>query len=384
MQFFKTPHIRFMKYKYIALAVTVLIVLAGVINIVFGKGLKLGVDFGEGTLIRVMFKSPVSVGDIRSELGRVGLGNSVIQETGKGGREFQIRTMEVVSTKDAAELESHESQANQVISALRGSDGETERAAGLMDLNGVDRRTLAALLETQFPGQGEGLADKIVSHRNSTGIYSDFAQLSAAGVGPEVISFLQGKTYLGKLTVRSRETVGPQVGKDLRRRATQAIIWSLIGMLVYIALRFKLANGVAAIFTLTQDVLITVTVFSFTNREINLPIIAGLLTIVGFSINDTIVIFDRIRENQKTLRKMPLEDIMNLSLNQMLGRTFITSGTVFLTVLALFFFGGKVINDFAFVMLVGTIEGVYSTVYLSCPVVLFWQHLFKPKKGTRR
>jgi len=384
MRLFKTPSIRFMKYKYIALGITILIILAGALNIVFGKGLKLGVDFGEGTLIRVMFKAPVSVGDIRNLLGEVGLGNSVIQEAGKEGREFQIRTMEVISTKEGPELESHEKQANAVISALRGDDGQTERAAGQMDLNGVDRRTLAALLETQFPGQGEGLADKIIGRRTTTGIYSEFAQLSEAGVGPDVVSFLQGKTYLGKLTILSRETVGPQVGKDLRSRATRAIIWSLIGMLAYIAFRFRLANGVAAIFTLTQDVLITLTVYSFTNREINLPIIAGLLTIVGFSINDTIVIFDRIRENQKNLRKMPLEEVMNLSLNQMLSRTFITSGTVLLTVLALFFFGGKVINDFAFVMLVGTIEGVYSTVYLSCPFVLFWQKLFKPKKGSRR
>ena len=384
MRLFKTPHIRFLKYKYIALAATALIVLAGALNIIFGKGLKLGVDFGEGTLIRVMLKNPVSVGDIRSELSEVGLGDSVIQETGKEGREFQIRTMEVISTTEGPELESHEKQANAVIVALRGEDGQTEEAAGLRDLNGIERRTLAALLETQFPGQGEGLADKIIDQRTSIGIYSDFAGLSAAGVGPEVVSFLKDKTYLGKLTVLSRETVGPQVGKDLRTRATQAIIWSLIGMLVYIALRFKLANGVSAIFTLTQDVLITLSVYSFTNREINLPIIAGLLTIVGFSINDTIVIFDRIRENQKSLRKMPLEEVMNLSLNQMLGRTFITSGTVFLTVLALFLFGGKVINDFAFIMLIGTVEGIYSTVYLSCPVVLFWQKLFKPGKGGRR
>jgi preprotein translocase subunit SecF len=384
MQLFKTPHIRFMQYKYIALAATFLIVLAGFLNIVLGKGLKLGVDFGEGTLIRVMFKSPISVGDVRSELSGVGLGNSVIQESGKNGREFQIRTMEVISTKEGPEMESHEKQANDVIVALRGDDGRAEQAAGLRDLNGIDRRTLAALLETQFSGQGEGLAEKIIDQRTTTGCYSDFAELSASGVGPEIIAFLKEKTYLGKLTVLSRETVGPQVGKDLRRRATQAIIWSLIGMLVYIAVRFKLANGVSAIFTLTQDVLITLSIFSFTNREINLPIIAGLLTIVGFSINDTIVIFDRIRENQKSLRKMPLEEVMNLSLNQMLGRTIITSGTVFLTVMALFLFGGKVINDFAFTMLIGTIEGVYSTIYLSCPVVLFWQKMFKPGKGGRR
>lgn len=384
MRLFKTPNIRFMRYKYLALGITALIVLAGLLNVIFGKGIKLGVDFGEGTLIRVIFKTPVSVSDIRSELSAVGLGNSVIQETGKNGREFQIRTMEVIRTREGPELESHEKQANDVIAALRGDDGREEQAAGRLDLNGVERRALAGLLETQFPGQGEGLADRVISQRTSLGIYSDFGELSEAGLGSEASSFLKEKTYLGKLTVISREAVGPQVGKDLRRRATQAIIWSLIGMLIYIAFRFKLANGVSAIFTLTQDVLITLSIYSFTNREINLPIIAGLLTIVGFSINDTIVIFDRIRENQKTLRKMPLEEIMNLSLNQMLGRTFITSGTVFLTVLALFLFGGKVINDFAFIMLVGTIEGIYSTIYLSCPVVLFWQKLFKPRKGGRR
>ena len=125
-------------------------------------------------------------------------------------------------------------------------------------------------------------------------------------------------------------------------------------------------------------------IYSFTSREINLPIIAAVLTIVGYSINDTIVIFDRVRENQKMMRRKPLEEIMNLSLNQTLGRTLITAGTVFLTVLALFLFGGEVINDFAFIMLVGTVEGVYSTVSLSCPVVLFWQRYFKPKKGGRR
>ena len=111
---------------------------------------------------------------------------------------------------------------------------------------------------------------------------------------------------------------------------------------------------------------------------------AGILTIVGYSINDTIVIFDRVRENQKLMRGKGLEDIMNLSLNQCLARTVITSGTVFLTVAALFLFGGDVINDFAFLMLIGTIEGVYSTVYLSCPVVLWWQQLFGTKKGARR
>jgi len=313
MELFKTPHIQFMKYKFVALVASAVIVLAGVLNVTVFHGLKPGVDFGGGTLIRIEFKDPTPVGQVRKQLADVGLGGSTIQETGKKGHEYQIRTTQVVKGADQQqEMEAHEQLANKVIEALRGNGG------------------------------------------------------------PD------------KLTVISRETVGPQVGKDLRKKATQATIWALIGMLIYIAVRFKLEYGVAAIFTLTQDVLITMSIFSFTGREINLPIIAALLTIVGFSINDTIVIFDRVRENSKLYRKESLEEIMNLALNQCLGRTIITSGTVFLTLLALYIFGGKVINDFAFIMLIGTIEGVYSTVYLSCPVVIFWQKLFKTKKGFRR
>ncbi len=386
MELFKTPHIKFMKYKYIALGVTIAIVLAGVLNITVFKGLKLGVDFGEGTLVRVMLKSPRPVGQIRQLLQGVGLGNSVIQETGKTGREYQIRTAQVVNIKatDQEQLEAHEALANKVIEALRGDAGKPEAARGLKDLNGIDERSLAALLEGSFPGSGPDAAKAVIAHRNEKGIILDLGELQGLGLKPEVLTFLKDKTFIGPLTVLSRETVGPQVGADLRKKAVLATIWSLIGMLVYIALRFKLANGVAAIFTLTQDVLITMSLYSFTSREVNLPIIAGILTIVGYSINDTIVIFDRVRENLKALRKESLEEIMNLSLNQCLGRTIITSGTVFLTVGALFLFGGEVINDFAFLMLIGTIEGVYSTVYLSCPVVLWWNKWFPAKKGGRR
>ena len=386
MQLFKTPNIRFLRYKYVALAATAAVILAGVVNITVFKGLKLGVDFGEGTLLRVMLKSPSDEGQIRDLLQTIGLGKSQVQKTGDTGREFQIRAMESINVKASEEelLEAHEALADKIITALRGDDGAAERARGLLDLNTVDERTLAGLLEGAFPGSGPEAAQRILFYRNQNGIITDAQVLAGLGLKPEILSFLESGTYLGKMTVLSRETVGPQVGADLRRKAVQATIWSLLGMLVYIALRFKLEYGVAAIFTLAQDVLITMSVYSFTNREINLPIIAGILTIVGFSINDTIVIFDRVRENQKVLRGKPLEEVMNISLNQTLSRTIITSGTVFLTVGALFLFGGEVINDFAFLMLVGTLEGVYSTIYLSCPVVLFWQKWFKPKKAGRR
>jgi len=386
MQLFKTPNIRFLKYKYIALAVTAVIVLAGVLNITAFKGLKLGVDFGEGTLLRVMLKSPAAEGEIRDLLQTVGLGKSQVQRSGSTNREFQIRALESAGAVGSEQdlLEAHEALANKIIDALRGDDGAAERARGLVDLNTIDEKSLTNLLESSFPGSGPEAARGIIATRNMNGIVADFQDLAGIGLKAEIQAFLKEKTYLGKMTVLSRETVGPQVGADLRKKAVQATIWSLLGMLVYIALRFKLEYGVAAIFTLTQDVLITMSLYSFTNREINLPIIAGILTIVGFSINDTIVIFDRVRENQKLLRGKPLEEVMNISINQCLGRTLITSGTVLLTVGSLFLFGGEVINDFAFLMLIGTFEGVYSTIYLSCPIVLFWQKLFKPKKAGRR
>ncbi|MBC7363987.1 MAG: protein translocase subunit SecF [Candidatus Aminicenantes bacterium] len=383
--FKKTPNIDWLKFKWIALGLTTLIILAGILNITLGKGLKMGVDFGEGTLIRIKFKEPTSVSDIRKRLNEVGLGSSIIQETGKNRTEFQIRTVEIKSTRQDQneELESHQILANKVIEALQKKEDQEKLAQGLLDLNNIDHKTIASLLSQVFPEKSEELAQKIIEFRRQNGLITDWNSLKKEpySLDDKVLSFLQQKTFLGSMTVLSRETVGPQVGKDLRKKATQAIIWSLIGMLVYIAFRFKgVEYGAAAIFTLFQDVLVSLSIYSFTNREINLPIIAALLTIVGYSINDTIVIFDRIRELKRLRRKEPLEKIMNLSINLNLTRTIFTSATTFLAVLALFLFGGKVINDFAFIMLIGSIEGIYSTFFMSCPVVLFWNKLFKKKK----
>ncbi len=389
MQIFKkTPNIDFLKFKWFALALTIVLVLAGILNITLGHGLKMGVDFGEGTLIRVMFKDPVSVSAIRQLLSDVGLGNSVIQESGKSGREFQIRTVEVRTTSQASEeIESHQILANKVIAALQNKEDQQRLAQGLVDLNNIDSRSLTALLMTISPDSAEQIAERLMSYRKDQSIISDWNELKKEPVSlsDDVLNQLQAKTFLGQMTVLSKETVGPQAGKELRKKAIQAIIWSLVAMLVFIAFRFKgVEFGTAAIFTLTQDVLICLSIYSFTNREINLPIIAAFLTIVGYSVNDTIVIFDRIRELRKTMRKEPLEKIMNMSLNINLTRTIITAGTVFIAVLALFLFGGKVINDFAFIMLVGTIEGVYSTVFMSCPVVLWWDQLFGKQKKVKK
>jgi preprotein translocase subunit SecF len=387
LQIFKKTNINFMKYKFFAFGVSGVIVLAGLLNILFGKGLSMGVDFSGGTLIRIMLKNPEAVGSVRSALGEQGLGGSIIQEVGRGQREYIIRTPQVVKEEgqpEQQELEAHEIMGNRVIEALKSAEDAEAAAQGLIDLNNADRRVISLVLQPSIPDRAGELADKIVAYRVEKGIIADFSNLTEPGVPDEAISVLKEKSYLGSLTVLSRETVGPQVGKDLRKKATQATIWALIGMLVYIALRFKLAYGVSSILTLGHDVLVTLSVFSFTNREINLPVIAAVLTIVGFSLNDTIVIFDRVRDNLKLMRRQPFQDILNASINQTLSRSVITSGTVFLTVIALYFFGGEVINDFAFTMLIGVISGSYSTIYQSCPIVYFWQKLFKSEKGIRK
>jgi preprotein translocase subunit SecF len=246
--FKKTPQIKFLKYKLPALILTAVIVLAGMLNIFVGHGLKLGVDFGAGTLIRVVFKTPMAIGDVRSLLAAADFGGSTIQETGKSGREFQIRSVDIKSAAAEDQLESHQILSNKIIQALRGTDGQSEAAQGLKDLNAIDQKNLAALLEAGFPEKGGALAEQVLNARkNETnqGILVDYADLSRDGVPADAVTYLKGKTYLGKMNILSRESVGPQVGQDLRKKAVLATIWSLIGMLIYIAVRFKVANGVA-------------------------------------------------------------------------------------------------------------------------------------------
>jgi len=176
------------------------------------------------------------------------------------------------------------------------------------------------------------------------------------------------------------EMVGPKVGKDLRRKGMLAVAFSLLGMLVYIWWRFELRFGIGAIFCLIHDVIITLGALSLTNKPIDLPIIAALLTVVGYSVNDTIIISDRIRENMKKMSRGRLRDIVNKSINQTLSRTCITAGTTLMVVVALFFLGGDVIHDFAFTLLVGIFAGTYSSIFIASPLLIVWEKLFPQKK----
>lgn len=175
------------------------------------------------------------------------------------------------------------------------------------------------------------------------------------------------------LELRRTELVGPKVGEELRKKGVYAVLYAMLGILIYVAWRFEFRFAVGAIIALLHDSLITIGVFSLMNKEIDLPIVAAVLTIIGYSINDTIVVFDRIRENMRRIRRQSLERVINESINETLSRTLLTSGTTLIVVVALFLLGGPVIHNFAFALIIGIVVGTYSSIYIASPVVAYWE-----------
>jgi len=200
------------------------------------------------------------------------------------------------------------------------------------------------------------------------------------GVTPAVIRTLQQDYALSNFAIRNAETVGPTVGAQLRSQAFWATIYALAGMLVYVAIRFEWVYGAAAVIAVFHDVLITLGFFSLFHYEISLTVIAALLTLVGYSMNDTIVIFDRVRENLRLMRRESFPEIINKSINQTLSRTILTSGLTFLTVLVLYLLGGEVLRSFSFAMVVGVVVGTYSSFGIAAPIVVAWNK-FSGGKG---
>jgi len=211
--------------------------------------------------------------------------------------------------------------------------------------------------------------------RNDVLIEFQGARGEDASAGRAIIIDTLNKGFPGQFDVLSATSIGPKVGDDLKRQAVFATLYALAGILIYIAFRFEWIYGAAAVFAVFHDTLVTLGLFSIFNREINLTVIAALLTLVGYSVNDTIVVFDRVRENLKIRRREDLETVMNDSINQTLSRTILTSGLTFLTVLALFVFGGEIINHFAFAMVAGIIVGTYSSIAIAAPLVLVYTNI---------
>jgi preprotein translocase subunit SecF len=341
MRFIKPDiNIDFIGRKKIAFFLSIACIAISVLSLIIHKGPRLGVDFAGGTLVQIKFASSVRIDDIKSGLGTIGLGKSSVQQFGQQtDNEFLIRT--------------------------------------------------------------------------------DISYESGEGFTTDIKKALELSTE-GEVEIRRVEMVGPQVGEDLRKKALFAMFYALLFITIYISGRFELKwmlSGVVAaaligavyIFTLfnvsipfligaalivtlvvfwflelkyamgaivalIHDVIITVGIFSILDKEFALPIIAALLTIIGYSLNDTIIVFDRIRENLRKYHKKPLAFIINRSINETLGRTILTSMTTLVVVVTLFILGGGIIHDFAFALIIGIVVGTYSSIYVASPILLAWQN----------
>jgi preprotein translocase subunit SecF len=291
MDFIRNPNYDFIRWRWQALILSLVIVIGGAVAIVT-RGLPLGIDFSGGTLIVVKFTQPVEESAVRDALNRIE-GDKVIQPYG----------------------------------------------------DPADNEWLIRLPQVQREGE-------------------DLEQ-----GGQQVLTAFQDAN-LGNFEVLQRDSVGPVIGRDLQLKGIYATLASIVGITIYIGLRFRFAFALGAIAATVHDILVTLAFLTFFGYELSLNIVAALLTITGYSVNDTIVIFDRVRENLRSMRREPLDRIVNTSVNQTLSRTIITAGTTFAAVLALFLFGGEVLEGFAFTMLVGIVAGTYSTVFIASSLAI--------------
>ncbi|HHE05136.1 MAG TPA: protein translocase subunit SecF [candidate division WOR-3 bacterium] len=374
MEIFRNPRINFLKAKYIAFLISGLIIIAGLIFI-NRNGLNYGIDFVGGTLIQMKFSHSVKIDTIRKELKKAGFGSAVIQAVENSSDEYIIR-VEKIGT---GEEEEHLKIAKKIMNVLMPPD-ERKLATEKNNLNTLSESEIKDLLAKSFPEEKATIwAKKIGEIKKEKKIIRSFEELLEAGIPSAPLNYLKEKTFIGSISIMRVEYVGPQVGKILRHKAVLATIWALLGMLIYIAFRFKFLYGISAVLTLAHDVLVTLAFIYFLKIEFNLQIVAAILTIVGYSINDTIVVFDRVRENMPAFRKkkdLNFDNLLNSSINQTISRTVLTSGTTLLALLALYLFGGEVIRGFALTMLIGVIVGTYSSIYQSCAWLSIWNKFY--------
>jgi preprotein translocase subunit SecF len=310
MHIFKNPNFDFIRWKWQAIALSWVVILAGVLHIWTMGGMPKGVEFSGGTIVLVRFQQPPNLDQVRNALPGGGA-NAVVQSYGDPAR--------------------HEA-------SIRVHSREVEQG-------------------TSLSNTAESVVDEL--NKNGLGPIAPASQLCANEAAFNCVS--------------GRRIVGPTVGKELEQRGILATVFALGGILVYIAFRFRFSFAVGAVVATIHDLLITMAFLAFFRYELSLNVIAALLTITGYSMNDTIVIYDRIRENMRSMRRDNLATIVNTAVNQMLDRTMITGGLTLLSVIALFFFGGEVLKGFAFTMIIGIITGTYSSVFIAAAIVVIWQ-----------
>jgi len=373
VEFFRNPNIDFLGKKWYFLAFSLVFSVAGVLSMLFWHGVPWGVDFRGGTLVYVKFSHTPDENAIRSELDRAGLRNFKLQRLGALSNNEELIDLDVRETSEQA-LDQGKLK---IIQAL-----ETHAPAGKADLNNASSFTFKNFLMEKDPLHLGTDADQkytaeaqaIVNFRDKVqgGVLGSIDQLKGV-VEPAVVAALSDGFFVSDFGVRDVAIVGPQVGGQLRKQAFLATVYSLAGMLVYLGFRFEWIYGIAAVVTVFHDTLITVGAFSLTKTDISLTVIAAILTLIGYSNNDTIVVFDRIRENIKLMRREKLSDIVNRSINQTLSRTILTAGLTFLTVLALYLFGGEVLHGFSLALVIGILIGTYSSIAIAAPILVAYQ-----------
>ncbi len=374
MQLFQDTNFDFLKWKWPFILASVVLSLAGIVSLIAKGGPRYGIEFKGGMIMTVKFQGTPPIERVRTVLSRALANPPSVETFENGSNEIEIGT-------EGADDVTLAKNRQLVLDTLAKTFGQPE--SGKLDLNNAGAANVADRLRDPLQNAGVPLSDQqvndlgaaIVGWRNQHGgLLNGMNDLRAvAGVTPKVLDILNQVGYVAPYTAaRDTEIVGPKVGADMRSQAINATLLALAGMLVYIWFRFEWIYGVGAVMACFHDTIITIGLFSILNKEITLTVIAALLTLVGYSMNDTIVIFDRIRENLRLNRRERLVDVINRSVNQTLSRTVMTSGLTFLTVVALFLFGGPVLHGFSLALVLGIIVGTYSSVFVASPIVLFW------------
>jgi len=384
LEFFRDVNIDFLGKKWYFIAFSLIFSVAGVLSMLFWHGIPWGVEFRGGTLVYVKFSHTPDLGAVRSAIDHAGLRDPKIQSYGQASNNEVLIDL----AQKASSGQSLDQGKQTIINAL-----ETNVPTGKLDLNNASTLTVKNYLLEKDP-MHLGLdadqkymaqAQAIVGHRDKDlgGVLNSMDQLKGAA-DPAAVASLPNGFFLSDFHVSEAEIVGPEVGAQLTKQAELATLYSLAGMLVYLGFRFEWIYGIAAVVTVFHDTLITVGAFSLLapRFEISLTVIAAILTLIGYSNNDTIVVFDRIRENIKLMRREKLSEIVNRSINQTLSRTILTAGLTFLTVLALFLFGGEVLHGFSLALVIGILIGTYSSIAIAAPILVAYQD-WRVEKGKR-
>jgi preprotein translocase subunit SecF len=371
MQIFVNSKYDFVKWRIYAVSFSVIFMLLG-LAMFLKHGVNWGIDFAGGATITLRFKEAVPMDRLRADLAAAS-----IQQYGKAADNSVLIRL--------PELNKEADYAGQIVAKLN-ADLNPQTTTKL-DLNFHGRDRLTELLASSDPdAKGttpaardyyKNIAQNIITRRSEIGVFTNMNQAtSAPGVTTRIAGFLNDKCFLGAFNLLNQETVGPQVGHDLQQKAIWAVVLSTLAMGIYLWLRFDLMFGVSAIVCIVHDVLMSLAFLMMINGEFSLNIVAALLLIVGFSINDTVVMYDRVRENRRKLKtRMTLEEQLNLAMNQTLSRTILTSGSVVIVLVALILLGGKVIHEFAWILLIGVLAGTYSTVTIVPAVAIAWNNL---------